>query len=431
MEGAAAEGRFRGTEALCGRAGALAGPGFEPCPEVAAFVRGGARLLVVGAGGLGCELLKDLALLGFGHLEVVDMDTIDETNLNRQFLFRLEDVGKPKAEVAAARVSERVPGCRVVPHFCRLEDKPPEFYRQFHVVVLGLDSVEARGWVNDLCCSFLEFDAHGEADRSTILPMVDGGTEGFKGHARVLVPGVTPCFQCTSWLFPPQQRFPLCTLAETPRSAAHCVEYARIVLWEREGPGKDGTEFDGDNAEHVGWVFGRAQARAEAYGIGGVTYSHTQGVVKNIVPAIASTNAIVSAACATETLKLVTTCNTGLNNYFMYMGGEGLYTHTVEYERDPGCLSCSAGLPCVVPPGTPLQALIDMLMQDGRLEGKLKGPSVFFGPKPLFSRGPLEAVTAPNLAKTMEDLMGGTEGVLSLNDKRLKAPVRVRLTVST
>merc|ERR1712078_431257 len=100
----------------------------------------------------------------------------------------------------------------------------------------------------------------------------------------------------------------------------------------------------------------------------------------------------------------VTTCNTGLNNYFMYMGGEGLYTHTVEYERDPGCLSCSAGLPCVVPPGTPLQALIDMLMQDGRLEGKLKGPS---------------------LAKTMENLMGGTEGVLSLNDKGLKAPVRV------
>jgi len=77
----------------------------------------------------------------------------------------------------------------------------------------------------------VEYDSDDNPREETIKPMVDGGTEGFKGHARVILPGITPCFECTIWLFPPQVKFPLCTLAETPRTAAHCIEYAHLIKW--------------------------------------------------------------------------------------------------------------------------------------------------------------------------------------------------------
>jgi ubiquitin-activating enzyme E1 C len=202
---------------LLERPGFLVPGEFEPCPEIFDFLRDDCRVLVVGAGGLGCELLKDLALTGFGHIDVIDMDTIDVSNLNRQFLFRPGDVGQPKATVAASRIEERVEGVKVTPHPCMIQDKPLEFYDQFHVIVLGLDSLEARRYMNTVACSFLEYRSDGTPRLETIKPMVDGGTEGFKGHARVLLPGVTPCFECTMWLFPPQTTYPLCTLAETPR----------------------------------------------------------------------------------------------------------------------------------------------------------------------------------------------------------------------
>ena len=68
---------------------------------------------------------------------------------------RLRDVGKPKAEIAAQRVQSRVTGVAVTPHFCRIEEKPIEFYEQFHVIILGLDSLEARRYMNQVACSLL------------------------------------------------------------------------------------------------------------------------------------------------------------------------------------------------------------------------------------------------------------------------------------
>ena len=86
--------------------------------------------------------------------------------------------------------------------------------------------------VSGLILLLPEYDTDDKPKEESVKPMVDGGTEGFQGHARVIMPGITPCFECTIWLFPPQVKFPLCTLAETPRTAAHCIEYAHLIKWD-------------------------------------------------------------------------------------------------------------------------------------------------------------------------------------------------------
>ncbi len=84
------------------------------------------------------------------------------------------------------------------------QDKDESFYRRFSVVVCGLDSVRARRWINGMLISLLRHDDDGDLDHTSVIPMVDGGTEGFKGNARVILPGLTACVDCTLDLFPPQ-----------------------------------------------------------------------------------------------------------------------------------------------------------------------------------------------------------------------------------
>ncbi|XP_004507708.1 NEDD8-activating enzyme E1 catalytic subunit [Cicer arietinum] len=423
--------RSRDLDKLLLRPGNLVGPRFEPGTELRDDLQTFAKVLVVGAGGLGCELLKDLALSGFKNLEVIDMDRIEVTNLNRQFLFRLEDVGKPKAEVAAKRVMERISGVHIVPHFCRIEDKDIDFYNDFSIIALGLDSVEARSYINTVACSFLEYDSDDTPREETIKPMVDGGTEGFKGHARVILPGITPCFECTIWLFPPQVKFPLCTLAETPRTAAHCIEYAHLIKWDEV---HHGEPFDPDNPEHMKWVYNEAVKRAELFGIPGVTYSFTQGVVKNIIPAIASTNAIISAACALETLKIATECSKTLSNYLTYNGSEGLHTKVAEFERDKECLVCGPGIRIELDPSITLQKFMDLLEEHPKL--RLSKASITHRGKNLYMQAPpvLEEMTRSNLSLSLFNLMGKlpndvvhVNGITSKNDQKTTCLRKLRV----
>lgn len=142
-----------------------------------------ARVLVVGAGALGNEIVKCLALTGVGHLTVVDMDTIENSNLARCVLFRPGDQGRFKAELVAERARELNPDVEVVPVVGRIQSLGVGDIAGFNVVVGGLDNREARVWVNQVC-------------RKLGLTWIDGAIEGLRGTVRVFTPE-GPCYECT------------------------------------------------------------------------------------------------------------------------------------------------------------------------------------------------------------------------------------------
>ncbi|ETN36981.1 uncharacterized protein HMPREF1541_07969 [Cyphellophora europaea CBS 101466] len=379
---------------------------YQPGPEVIQAVAA-AKILVIGAGGLGCEILKNLALSGFKDIHVIDMDTIDVSNLNRQFLFRQADVGKSKAEVAAAFVQRRVPDVKITPHNCKIQDFDEDFYMQFTLVVCGLDSIEARRWIN---ATLVEMIDHEKPE--SLKPLVDGGTEGFKGQARVVLPSISSCIECQLSMHAPRAAVPLCTLATIPRQPQHCIEWAHIIAWEEHR--KDDT-LDTDDPEHITWLYTTALKRAEEFNISGVTYSMTQGVVKNIIPAIASTNAIIAAACTNEALKIASSCAPYLDNYMMYTGdsdGVGLYTYTFQAEKLPDCPVCgNMAKTVVIDPDTSLEDFLASLAE--RAEAQLKKPSIRTEAKTLYYQAPpsLEETTRPNLKKKLSELVADGEEV--------------------
>ncbi|KAH8106845.1 hypothetical protein BXZ70DRAFT_997762 [Cristinia sonorae] len=392
------DGRYFHVDQILDKAGPRTDESFVPGDQVKDFLRNNCKILVIGAGGLGCEILANLALSGFKDIHVIDMDTIDISNLNRQFLFRQKDVGKPKALVAAEFIMNRVPGVKVTPYYGKIQDKDEDYYMQFNLVVCGLDSVEARRWINATLVNMVDPE-----NPESLKPLIDGGTEGFKGQARVILPTVSSCYECSLDMLNKPTAFPICTIANTPRLPEHCIEWASVLEWPRVYGDK---KLDTDDPEHIGWLYDVASKRAKEFKIEGVTWSLTQGVVKNIIPAIASTNAIIAASCCNEAFKIATSSAAYLNNYFMLIGTEGVYSYTFEHERRKECPVCGGeSLDISIRKDWTVERLIEMLVEKQDIQ--IKKPSLSTPTKQIYFQAPpqLEQATRPNLEKKVSELV--------------------------
>lgn len=185
------------------------------------------KIFLVGSGAIGCEMLKNWAMMGIatgpdGKIFITDNDTIEKSNLNRQFLFRAKDVGKNKSEVSSAAVIAMNP--ELAGKIDARIDKVAEdtehifnnaFWENLDIVTNALDNVEARTYVDRRCVFFKK-------------PLLESGTLGTKGNTQVVIPNLTESY--SSSRDPPEKSIPLCTLRSFPNKIDHTIAWAKSLF---------------------------------------------------------------------------------------------------------------------------------------------------------------------------------------------------------
>jgi ubiquitin-activating enzyme E1 len=179
---------------------------------------------LVGAGAIGCEMLKNWALMGVGcnggKIYVTDMDRIEKSNLSRQFLFRNSDIDSFKSTTASKAAQAMNPAMDIT---TRIRQVGPEtenvfgdsFYGSLDGICTALDNVEARLYVDAKCLFYR-------------LPMLESGTLGTKGNTQIVVPHLTENYGATR--DPPEKSIPVCTLKNFPNAIEHTLQWARDMF---------------------------------------------------------------------------------------------------------------------------------------------------------------------------------------------------------
>lgn len=181
-----------------------------------------AKAFVVGSGALGCEFLKNLALMGVccgeeGKLTITDDDVIEKSNLTRQFLFRDWNIGQAKSTVASSAAALINPRLRVEALQNRASPETEAvfddtFWENLSIVINALDNVTARLYIDQRCVYFQK-------------PLLESGTLGACCNTQTIIPHLTENYGAT--MDPPEKQAPMCTVHSFPHNIDHCLTWAR------------------------------------------------------------------------------------------------------------------------------------------------------------------------------------------------------------
>ncbi len=314
------------------------------------------RILIAGVGGLGCEIAKNLAMLGVGHLDLVDLDIIEYSNLNRQILFVGAKMGEAKAIAAAKKLAEINPNITIKGYHTSLERLDPAIYQAADVVIGGLDSMNARLNLNAQCLRFKK-------------PLVDGGVSGYHGHVYTIFPYQNACYECNPLPIPDSDEMAACTVVGIPRKRIHCVFKGNMAFQEK---------YDRDpNPKEINDINFIQEIANELVKKHNFLPEYTKDDVVKIIdrhdPGIITINSTISALQSHEAIKILhwqrghKGLGKPITSYIIFNAMTMMFYH-IEKKRRPKCSQCGKGVRRItikLRAQSPLSNLIKTLENNG------------------------------------------------------------------
>ncbi|VWU48519.1 SUMO-activating enzyme subunit 2, putative [Hepatocystis sp. ex Piliocolobus tephrosceles] len=172
------------------------------------------KILLVGAGGIGSEFLKNIITMGCKNIDIIDIDTIDITNLNRQFLFKKKDIKKYKAFVAKEKALSHNTDLNINAYTFDVCTMNSSDISKYDYIVNALDNIKARTYVNKLCIM-----------ENKVL--IEAGSTGYNGQVYPIYSNETKCYNCEEK--PKNKTYAICTIRQTPTLPEHCVAWGKLI----------------------------------------------------------------------------------------------------------------------------------------------------------------------------------------------------------
>jgi molybdopterin/thiamine biosynthesis adenylyltransferase len=295
------------------------------------------HVIIVGVGALGCEIAKNLTLVGVGRLTLIDMDIIETSNLSRQMLFTEEDKGKLKTEVAKEKLKVLNPDVEIIAYTKKFQELPMSVFESADIIAGGLDSFKARFALNRL--------AH-----ELSIPYVDGAATGFKGNVQVIIPAdseisgeQTPCLRCFFPIPPADEKvYVACSIPGEPRSREQCILKAEDEFVKEHGIHK---EYSNIELVEIAAIAHKLSKESPHTNEERFIPEEVENVIKNKIPSILTVNAVISGIVSHEALKIIHKLKGHdigeimFPPYLEYSSAFGIFT-SVELTKDENCPVC-------------------------------------------------------------------------------------------